>query len=167
MKEITENYKYNCNYLDEKVSKMKNELIIFLKEINNVVLSCENVFKATENYNIISDNFDIKTLFYISEIYKINEKAQLFFKKPIRNLDLNLGSFIEHKNNLFMPTKYDYNYYYFSGVATPKSIGVCKNNKKLLIKWDMDEQRIKGDIKYNILIKLNDEEFKYESILIY
>ena len=79
IKEITDYYKYQCNYLDEKVTEMKIELNKFLNEANNILLSCENVYKATENSNITNDNYEIKTLFYISEIHRNNERAKNIF----------------------------------------------------------------------------------------
>ena len=160
--EITENYKYQCEYLNEKVEEMKNELNKFLKDINNILLSCENIFKATENYNILNDNYEIKTLFYISEINKSNEKAKIFLKKPIRNINLKLGSSINN-STLFKPDMYNYTYYYFSGLTVPKCISISKNNKKLLISWIMDEFKEIYSIKYCIQIKIDNEEFVYES----
>ena len=162
LNEITEYYKYQCNYLNEKVAEMKIELNKFLKEANNILLSCENIFKATENSNINDDNYEIKTLFYISEIYKNNEKAKMFFKKPIRNLNLNIGTF-SNPSSLFGSNMYNYTYYYFSGITIPKNITVYKNNNKLSISWLMDELRTKDPIKFYLHIKINGEESIYEN----
>ena len=161
--EITEYYKYQCNYLDEKVTEMKNELNKFLKEANNVVLSCENILKATKKSNIRNDNYEIKTLFYISEIYKNNENAKNFFKKPIRNLNLNLGTFSNNSSH-FGSSMYNYSYYCFSGITIPKNISVYKNmNKKLVISWTIDPLKTLDLKKYNLQIKINEEEFNYET----
>ena len=148
--------------MDEKVTEMKIELNKFLNEANNILLSCEKIYKGTENSNIINDNYEIKTLFYISEIHKNNERAKIFFKKPIRNLNLNIGTF---SNNpfLFGPNIYNYTYYYFSGITVPKNITVRKNNNKLSISWSVDELRIKDSMKFCLQIKINGEESIYES----
>ena len=167
LNEITENYKYQCNYLNEKVAEMKIELDKFLKEANNILLSCENIFNATKKSNIMNDNYEIKTLFYISEIYKNNEKAKMFFKKPIRNLNLNIGT--SNKENPFLLDRnnwHNYTYYYFSGITVPKDIKVYKNNNKLSISWSMDEMRTKDSIKYCLQIKINGKEFIYENNII-
>lgn len=162
IKEITDYYKHQCNYLDEKVTEMKIELNKFLKEANNILLSSENIYKATKNNNITNDNYEIKTLLYISEINKTNERAKIFFKKPIRNLNLNIGTF-PNNTSLFGPNIYNYTYYYFSGITVPKNITVTKNNNKLLISWFVDELRIKDSMKYCLQIKINGEESIYES----
>ena len=51
-----------------------------MEEINNILLSYENICEATKKYSVLNDNFEIKTLFYISEINKINDKTEIFFK---------------------------------------------------------------------------------------
>ena len=84
--ELAENYKRQQMELEEKVTNMKIELNQFLKESNNVLLSCEKIWQAIENYKIENDNYEIKTLYYISQINTNKENANNFLKKPIRNL---------------------------------------------------------------------------------
>ena len=67
--ELAEEYKKQQIELDEKNINMKNELNQFLKESNNVLLSCEKIWKAIENYKIEKDNYEMKTLHYISQIH--------------------------------------------------------------------------------------------------
>ena len=89
-------------------------------------------------------------------------------KKPIRNLNLNLGTFSDNYS-LFGPNTFNYTYYYYSsGIPIPENIYINKNiiDKSLLISWYMDEIRTKDIKKYCLQIKINEEEFNYETTLI-
>ena len=145
--------------LDLKVTEVKNELENFLIESNDIILSCERTDKANKYYEKKNDNKEIKSLYYISAINKINEKAKTILQKPIRNLDIYFNSEL---NSL------DYENYYFSGIPIPKNIKAERQKNKTLLSWDIDDFRIKDydikDIKYNIKIKVNDETSTYESL---
>ena len=52
--------------LDKKVTGIKCKLERFFKESNNILLTFEKIFKATENCGIMNDNHEIKTLILIS-----------------------------------------------------------------------------------------------------
>ena len=142
--------------LDKKVNEIKCELERFLKESNNILLSCEKIFKATENCGIINDNHEIKSLIYISEINKINKEIKNFFKKPMKNLNKSTGEFGSNYNN-------SYKYYYFNGITIPKDILILKGDKKINIRWNMKELRTIGEIKYSVVINIDGKEFKYET----
>ena len=146
--------------LDQKVNEIKCELERFLKESNNLLLSCEKIFKATENCGIMNDVPEIKALIYISEINKINKEAKNFLKIPIRNINRNINK----STNLFGGNNsYSYKYYYFSGIPIPKLASIVKYDKKISISWNMEELRINGQIKYSVVINIDGKEFKYET----
>ena len=142
--------------LDQKVNEIKCELERFLKESNNLLLSCEKIFKATENCGIMNDVPEIKALIYISEINKITTEVKNFLKMPIRNIDKSTNLFGGDSNN-------SYKYYYFSGIPIPKLASIVKCDKKISISWNMEELRINGQIKYSVVINIDGKEFKYET----
>jgi hypothetical protein len=78
--------------LDIKVTKVKNQLENFLVESHDILKSCERVEKANKYYEKKKDNNEIKTLFYISKINELNEKAKELIQKPIKNLDIFFNS---------------------------------------------------------------------------
>ena len=153
--ELAEEYKKQQIELDEKNINMKNELNQFLKESNNVLLSCEKIWKAIENYKIEKDNYEMKTLHYISQIHTNKEDAKNFLKKPIRNLNNFIKSY-----NLFK--KDNYNYYYFSGIPIPKNISTYKYGEQLYISWSIGEAIFNYEIKYSVELKMNGKILTYE-----
>ena len=85
--------------LDNGVKEIQTQLEMHLTQSNNILSSCDKMLKLTENYEMLNDNNDIKTLYYISEINKNNEKVKSFFNMPIKNIDIIFGSFL---NNLYI-----------------------------------------------------------------
>ena len=142
--------------LDQKVNEIKCELERFLKDSNNILLSCQKIFNATENCGIMNDVPEIKALIYISEINKITTEVKNFLKMPIRNIDKSTNLFGGDSNN-------SYKYYYFSGIPIPKLASIVKCDKKISISWNMEELRINGQIKYSVVINIDGKEFKYET----
>ena len=65
--------------LDEKVEEIKNKFEKFLLESNEIISSCEKMIKSIE-VNDGKYNNEIKTICYISEINKNNEKVNNFLK---------------------------------------------------------------------------------------
>ena len=132
------------------VNNIKDELKDFLTNSNKILLSCEKIQELAEKYERKSHN-DIKTLYYISEIYKNKELAEEFLKKKIKNLDIafRYDKYIKSEN------------YYFNGMPIPKDVKALKKGDQLYISWDIDDSLIKyfdtKDIKYSVLIKENDD----------
>lgn len=135
--------------LKVKVNQIKNELKDYLAKLKNILISCEKTYEMVEKYEKKSNN-DIKTLYYISEINKNEEKAKDFFIKKIRNSDIS-----------FLSDKYIfYEDYYFNGIPIPKNIKAEKKEGKLYISWDLDDSIIKRidfkNISYSIILKSKD-----------
>ena len=111
--------------IDEKVEEIKDELQHFLKESQDIFLSCENISNSIQTYKQNLGKSNMKTLYYISEINKNNEKAKEFFQKPIKNINIifpYMGLFNEKYNPGFK-------YYYF---LPQKIYRLVKKMKKLL-----------------------------------
>ena len=154
--EITFSFKKQYSELDEKekniklglnlrVYQIKDELEKYLDNSKNILLSCEKTLDIAKKYEKKNNN-NIKTLYFISEINKSNEKAKEFIIKKIKNLDISL--------------RYDsyvnYDEYCFNGVPNPKNIDVEKKGDKLFISWDIDDSIIKyiniDNIKYSVTV---------------
>ena len=110
--------------LDIKVTQIKNQLENFLLESHDILTSCE---RANKYYEMNKDSNEIKTLFYISQINKFNEKAKELFQKPIKNLDIYFNSDLN---------KIDYKDYYFSGIPIPKNIKAKEKRNEVYISWE-------------------------------
>ena len=139
--------------LDLKVTNIKEELENFLIESNDVLTSCERTEKEIKYYEKKNDNKDIKTLYYITKINKNNETAKGFFKKKIKNLDINFNS----KLNII-----DYKDRYIQEIPIPKNIKIEKQKSKVIISWNIDNYD-NENIKYKIEIKSNDQSTTYEA----
>ena len=154
--EITFSFKKQHSELDEKekniklglnlrVYQIKDELEKYLDNSKNILLSCEKTLDIAKKYEKKNNN-NIKTLYFISEINKSNEKAKEFIIKKIKNLDISF--------------RYDsyvnYDEYCFNGVPIPKNIDVEKKGDKLFISWDIDDSIIKyiniDNIKYSVTV---------------
>ena len=160
MDEITASFEQQHNKLNEKeknikfeldlkVTKIKEELENFLKESNDILISCERIEKAIKYYEKKKINNEIKILYYISEINKNNEIAKNFIKKQIKNIEIYYNSDL---NTL------EYKDYYCSGIPIPKNIKIEKQESKLLIYWDIDNYIIKDFNKKNIQYKIEVKE---------
>ena len=149
--------------IDEKVEEIKDELQNFLKESQDIFLSCENISKSIQAYKKELLKSNMKTLYYISEINKNNEKAKEFFQKPIKNI-----SIIFPNTNLIFSEKYNpvFNYYYLSGIPVAKNISISKKDEKAFISWNIDELRFQyKSIKYSVEIKEEENE-NYTSYIV-
>ena len=146
--------------LDLKVTQIKDDLEKYLIEANDILLYFERTNKALNNYEKNSNNNDLKTLCYISEIQKVNCKAKELLEKPIKNID------IEYNNYIFN-YGLEYKYYYFNGMPIPVDIKINKKEEKVYITWDLYDIRIKNydkeNIKYIITINGNKKNIEYET----
>ena len=119
--EITSAFKKKHEELNEKEKKLKLNLESKVKEIkdqlnqnlfssNLISCSYETNQEKLENYE---NNNIIKTLYYISEIDKINEKVKYFCQTKIRNINTSYNSNLD---------TLDHKDYYFNGIPIPKNI---------------------------------------------
>ena len=132
--------------LGEKVEEMKNQLEKFLLESNELILSCEKMIKSIEVNNGKYKN-EIKTICYISEINKNNEKVYNFFKKPIVNLNISFPT----KSLFWGVNSPIYSIYYLNGIPVPKNINIRKNEDIAFIEWDIDKIKYKCEcVKYSV-----------------
>ena len=126
---------------------MKNELEDYLTKLKIILSSCEDTFKAIDNYEKKRD--ELKDLYYLALVQKNKEKVKEFLKEKIQN------KFFCVKSDSYL----SYDTYYFNGIPIPTDLKVEQKGKQLYISWDIDDSIIKGDdiknIKYNILIKGN------------
>ena len=146
--------------LDKKVERIQIELQNFLRESNDIFLSCEKVYNSIQVYK---EKFnEMKTLYYISEISKNNEKAINLFSKPMKNLNI----IFPNPNILSNAYTPKYNFYYFSGIPIPNNINICKKEEQALISWNIDELRFEyKNIKYSVEIKEDSNE-NFSSFLV-
>ena len=148
--------------IDEKVEEIKDELQNFLKESQDIFLSCENISNSIKAYKQNLGKSNMKTLYYISEINKNNEKVKEFFQKPIKNINIifpNMSLFGEKDNPRFI-------YYYLSGMPIAKNIWISKVDENAFIAWNIDDLRFKyKSIKYSVEIKEEENE-NYTSYIV-
>ena len=148
--------------IDEKVEEIKDELQNFLKESQDIFLSCENISNSIQAYKQNLGKSNMKTLYYISEINKNNEKVKELFQKPIKNINIifpNMSLFGEKDNPRFI-------YYYLSGMPIAKNIWISKVDENAFIAWNIDELRFKyKSIKYSVEIKEEENE-NYTSYIV-
>ena len=138
--------------LDIKITEIKDELEEYFRETTKILLSCERLFKAIKNYSKKNNNNEMKDLFYISKINKINIEAKRLFQNTIKNLDI-----------YFNNESINYKEYYFNGIPIPKDIQIEEKNNKLLISWDLRTKNLDiKNIKYLLKIKNNTEYVDYE-----
>ena len=76
--------------LDIKITEIKDELEEYFRETTKILLSCERLFIAIKNYSKKNNNNEMKDLFYISKINKINIEAKRLFQNTIKNVDIYL-----------------------------------------------------------------------------
>ena len=146
--------------LDKKVTEIKENLENYYLNTNDILTSCERIFKAIQNYDKKDNNNQIKKLCYISTINKINTNALNIIKKPFENIEISLIN-ENYYNNL------NYKNYYVNGIPIPKDIKVEQtDNNKLSISWSIDNLYL-DDKKYKYLIILKDDKTKekYESVI--
>ena len=141
--------------LDIKVTELKDQLEKFYIESNDILLSCERIYKAIQNYEKNNENNSkIKTLCYISKINKINIEVKDLLQKPFENTEISF----KNDNTL------DYKNYFINGIPKPKNIEIEQKDSKLYISWNIDNSYLDiENIQYLIILKNDKEESKYES----
>ena len=167
--EITETFKKQHLYLDEKekdlkqdldlkITKYKDYLEKFLIESNNILSSLERIIQSIKNFGINKDNNKIKSFYYISEINKNIENSKNFSIKPIKNIDITFSQLFYTIN---------YKVYYFNGIPIPKDIIIEKKDDKVIITWKIGDYRLKDlileVIKYHVEIKDDKIDNKYQT----
>ena len=147
--------------LIKNVSKTKEELQNFINESTEIIKCNEKIgqyIKYYEKNKEKSNPVIIKTLSYISEIEKNNQKLFYFINESMKNMNI---TFNENKNTL------EYIYYYFNGIPSPINIQSFEQNYYMNISWKIDVNSKKlRDItqyKYNLEIKDNNKNiYNYE-----
>ena len=146
--------------LIKKVSKTKEELENFINKSIEIIKGNEKIGQFTQYYEKNKEKSNpvlIKTLSYISEIEKNNQKVFYFINESMKNMNI---TFNENKNTL------EFINYYFNGISSPINIQSYEQNNSLNISWKIDEYSKKlrdvTQYKYNLEIKDNNNIYKYE-----
>ena len=151
LKEMKESFKKQHDNLTKKekelkedlinnVSKTKEELQKFINESLDIIKGNEKIGKYIQYYEKNKEKSKpliIKTLSYISEIEKNNQKIFYFINESMKNMNI---TFNENKNTL------EFINYYFNGISSPINIQSYEQNNSLNISWKIDEnsKKIKG-----------------------
>ena len=146
--------------LIKNVSKTKEELQNFINKSIEIIKGNEKIGQFTQYYEKNKEKSNpvlIKTLSYISEIEKNNQKVFYFINESMKNMNI---TFNENKNTL------EFINYYFNGISSPIIIQSYEQNNSLNISWKIDEYSKKlrdvTQYKYNLEIKDNNNIYKYE-----
>ena len=146
--------------LIKNVSKTKEELENFINKSIEIIKGNEKIGQFTQYYEKNKEKSNpvlIKTLSYISEIEKNNQKVFYFINESMKNMNI---TFNENKNTL------EFINYYFNGISSPINIQSYEQNNSLNISWKIDEYSKKlrdvTQYKYNLEIKDNNNIYKYE-----
>ena len=146
--------------LIKNVSKTKEELQNFINKSIEITKGNEKIGQFTQYYEKNKEKSNpvlIKTLSYISEIEKNNQKVFYFINESMKNMNI---TFNENKNTL------EFINYYFNGISSPIIIQSYEQNNSLNISWKIDEYSKKlrdvTQYKYNLEIKDNNNIYKYE-----
>jgi hypothetical protein len=146
--------------LIKNVSKTKEELQNFINKSIEIIKGNEKIGQFTQYYEKNKEKSNpvlIKTLSYISEIEKNNQKVFYFINESMKNMNI---TFNENKNTL------EFINYYFNGISSPINIQSYEQNNSLNISWKIDEYSKKlrdvTQYKYNLEIKDNNNIYKYE-----
>ena len=168
MKESFKNQHDNLNKIEKElkedliknVSKTKEELENFINKSIEIIKGNEKIGQFTQYYEKNKEKSNpvlIKTLSYISEIEKNNQKVFYFINESMKNMNI---TFNENKNTL------EFINYYFNGISSPINIQSYEQNNSLNISWKIDEYSKKlrdvTQYKYNLEIKDNNNIYKYE-----
>ena len=138
-------------------TRIKNELKKFLIQSGEIIKENEEVGKYINYYekNIEKEIPNIiKTLSYISEIEKHNQKVYSFIYEPMSNMNI---SFNEESNSLV------YNNYYFNGISTPTNIKTKEENGYINMSWKINEfeEKIKDSKEYKYILEIKDDKNKF------
>ena len=148
--------------LIKNVSQTKDELQNFINKSIEIIKCNEKIGQCSQYYEKNKEKSNpviIKTLSYISEIEKNNQKVFYFLNESMKNINI---SFNENKNTL------EYNNYIFNGISYPINIQSSEQNNNFMnISWKIDELYKKfmdiTQYKYNLEIKDNNNKiYNYE-----
>ena len=141
-------------------TRIKNELKKFLVQSGEIIKENEEVGKYINYYEKNREKeipIIIKTLSYISEIEKHNQKVYSFIHEFMSNMNI---SFNEESNSLV------YNNYYFNGISTPINIKTKEENDYINMSWSINEfeEKIKDSKEYKFILEIKDDKdiFLYE-----
>jgi len=133
--------------LKNEVTKIKEELEIYLSESNNDIKINERINKGIKN---IEDKNIIKLISYISKINKNKRNNKKLFNELMKNIKF------KYEEN-----KINYEEYYFNGIPKPKNIQFKDiTTSSINISWNIDNVENKEEIKYRIEMRKENEEFK-------
>ena len=142
--------------LKTEVTKVKEKLENYLSQINNISKTCEKIKKGIKLLENDEDKNMIKTLSYISKINKNEKEMNILTQELMKNLKI---SFIEEESII------KYEEYYFNGIPIPNNIEfkeIWSNSFKVF--WNLEDINLlnidKNEIKYNIEIRKENENFK-------
>ena len=138
-------------------TRIKNELKKFFIQSEEIMRENEEVGKYINYYekNIEKEIPNIiKTLSYISEIEKHNQKVYSFIYESMSNMNI---SFNEESNSLV------YNKYYFNGISTPTNIKTKEENDYINMSWKINEfeEKIKDSKEYKYILEIKDDKNKF------
>ena len=135
--------------LEDKVTKVKEKLENYLINTNNIIKFNEKVNKGIKILSKFQERNIIKNLLNIFKINKNKKEAKSLFQEPMKNLNISFNI----ENNCII-----YDEYYFNGVSLPKNIEFlyCGSFE---IKWSIDKNKYKNQIKYKVEMKKGKEDF--------
>lgn len=138
-------------------TRIKNELKKFLIQSGEIIKENEEVGKYINYYEKNREKeipIIIKTLSYISEIEKHNQKVYSFIYEPMSNMNI---SFNEESNSLV------YNNYYFNGISTPTNIKTKEENGYINMSWKINEfeEKIKDSKEYKYILEIKADKNKF------
>ena len=143
-------------------SKTKEEIQKFINELLEIIKGNEKIGKYTQYYEKNNEKLKpvmIKTLSYICEIEKNNQKVLYFLNELKKNMNI---KFNKNENTL------EYSNYYFNGISTPVNIQSNEqSNSCMNISWKINElsQKLRDttQYRYNLEIKDNNKNiYNYE-----
>ena len=147
--------------LQNEVTKVKEQLEIFLSESNNGIKLNERINKGIKKMENEEKNM-IKILSYVSTINKTQKNMKKLFSQLMKNIKFN---YEEEKSNI------KYEEYYFNGLFIPSNIEIKDiSNTNFNLNWSIENLNIinidKNQIKYIVEMKKENEEFQkvYEGV---
>ena len=140
--------------LQNKVTKIKEQLEKFLSECNRILKNTEKISKGIKKLE--NDKNMIKELTYISKININKRDMDILMQQLISNIKIN---FQNEQNNI------KYEEYFFNGIPTPNNIELKdKNFNSIKICWKIDDINLinldKNNIKFSIEMRKENEKFK-------
>ena len=141
--------------LQNEVTKVKEQLEIFLSESNNGIKLNERINKGIKKMQNEEKNI-IKIMTYVSKINKTQKNMKKLFSQLMRNVKFN---YEEEKSTI------KYEEYYFNGLFIPSNIEIKDiSNTNFNLNWSIENLNIinidKNQIKYIVEMKKENEEFQ-------